>query len=194
MRNRKYFIFSLIASTVSFFLLIAHVNAKSVHPSQNQPINLKPEISNPYVEYNSDSEMYVNMRIWGDDIAPVKRPPVDLVIVIDESGSMHEKGKITYAKKAAKDLVSRLNSYDNIGIVAYSDYSRVIYPLQRLKNKKQVKRLIDDIYPTNATNLSSGLIEAVKQIKYTNYYSGEDFARYRNLKVSYFLTDLLTGA
>jgi len=183
MRNNKYLILSALLSLVAYFLIVVHVNAKSLHPAHKQPIIIKPEISNPYVEYGTDGEMYVNMKIWGKDVAPVKRPPVDLILVIDESGSMHEKGKLTYAKKAAKDLVSRLNSNDNIGIVAYSDYSRVIYPLQRLKNKKQVKRLIDNIYPTNATNLSSGLIEAIKQIKYGNYYFGHDSVRFRNLKI-----------
>ena len=161
--SKKHIYLSLLLTIFSFVLITAHASARSVKAG---PVHMKPEISNPYIEYNSDREMLVNMKLWGDEIRPVKRPPVNLILVIDESGSMNEKGKMTYAKKAAKNMINNLNSYDRVGIVAYSDYARVISPLQRLKNKSRLKRKIDRIYPTNATNLSSGLIEGIRELKY----------------------------
>ena len=137
MNNKKLVFTSLILTVFSFFLLVAHAGAKSVY---NGPVHVTPEISNPYVEYNSEREMLVNMKVWGDEIRPVKRPPVNLIIVIDESGSMNEKGKMTYARKAAKGLIDNLNSYDRVGVVAYSDYARLITPLQRLTNKSKLKK------------------------------------------------------
>ena len=161
--SKKHIYLSLLLTIFSFVLIAAHANARSVKAG---PVHMKPEISNPYVEYNSDRNMLVNMKLWGDEIRPVKRPPVNLILVIDESGSMNEKGKMTYAKKAAKNMINNLNSYDRVGIVAYSDYARIISPLQRLKNKSRLKRKIDRIYPTNATNLSAGLIEGIRELKY----------------------------
>lgn len=155
---------SIVVSTLAYLAIVAVSEAKS---GNSEPfVHFDPQISNPYVGHLSDKEMLVNMRLWGDDFAPAKRPPVNLVLVIDESGSMNERGKMTYARQAAKDLVSKLNGYDRVGIVAYSDYSRVVHPVQKLNDKTRVLRLIDTIHPTNSTNLSSGLIEGISQLQY----------------------------
>jgi len=164
---KKHIYLSLLLTIFSFALLAVHAGAKSLNGG---PVHIKPEISNPYVEYNSDREMLVNMKLWGDEIRPVKRPPVNLILVIDESGSMNERGKMSYAKKAAKSMINNLNGSDRVGVIAYSDYARVISPLQKLKNKSKLRRKIDKIYPTNATNLSAGLIEGIRELKYEDDY------------------------
>lgn len=164
---RPKFTVTAVSVLISVFLFVLFSSyADSGTDPEVPDIHFLPQISNPYIEYESGSEMLVNLGIRGEDFAPEIRPPVNLVLVIDESGSMSEHGKMTYARQAAKDMIKKLNSRDRVGIVTYSDYSKVVFPMQWLGNRSIVLRMIDSIHPTNSTNLSAGLIEGISQLKY----------------------------
>ena len=55
--------------------------------------------------------------------------PLDVVLVIDKSGSMSGE-KMTQAKEAAKIFVDLMKPGDKIGIVAFSDAENQVYPSQ----------------------------------------------------------------
>ncbi|MBE3098140.1 MAG: VWA domain-containing protein [Planctomycetes bacterium] len=73
-----------------------------------------------------------------EDLLPVssrmgRRPPLQIVFVIDSSGSMNEVAdgftKLTHAKSAVLDLGSALGPDDRAGIVAFAGEPRVASPL-----------------------------------------------------------------
>jgi len=73
-----------------------------------------------------------------EDLLPVssrmgRRPPLQIVFVIDASGSMNEVAdgftKLTHAKSAVLDLGSALGPDDRAGIVAFAGEPRVASPL-----------------------------------------------------------------
>ncbi len=133
--------------------------------SNTNKVSWDVKSSHPYVHRGSDGEVLVNLQIKGQEIRAPERAPVNLVLVIDRSGSMSEAGKMEYAKEAAKRIISGLGSSDRIGIVAYSTEVELIYPIQFLKDKQSVLSVVDSLYPTDSTNLSGGLTSGIDQLK-----------------------------
>ncbi len=90
--------------------------------------------------------------------------PVDIMIVLDSSGSMDDAGQnpdqpLQDAKHAAKVLIDQLDEdYDRVGLVSYARDAEFAYPLST--RYAEVKAAIDDLDADGYTNLGDGLYEA----------------------------------
>lgn len=103
--------------------------------------------------------VYVLIRFAAPElgVAPSKRPPLNLSLVLDRSGSMSERGKIEYLKTAAKMAVSRLGDRDAISIVEFDDKITTMVKAQRATEKDALARMIDTLTPRGSTNLAGGM-------------------------------------
>ena len=102
-----------------------------------------------------------------------QRKPMNLSVVIDRSGSMDDQQKMEFAKKAFVSLIDQLQPNDILSIVIYDDVVDVLRRAQKVGNNKQsIKRLIDEVYPRNSTNLGGGLVEGLRQAE---KFAGKEF-------------------
>jgi Ca-activated chloride channel family protein len=122
------------------------------------------KLSHPYVQKGSPGDMFLNLRIKGKEAELKERTPVNLVLVIDRSGSMGDRGKIEYAREAAKQIIAGLNKEDRLAIVAYSTEVELLYPIQLLTDKDRAASVVSALYPTDSTNLSGGLVRGIEQL------------------------------
>ena len=89
-----------------------------------------------------------------------QRPPVQLVLVVDTSGSMDQQGKMGYAKDAARQLVDKLLPTDQLAIVTYDSFATVSLPLQPRGDGAAAQAAIQQIVAGGSTNISGALESA----------------------------------
>lgn len=92
-------------------------------------------------------------------VATQDRPPLDVVLLVDVSGSMRD-APLAGAKNAAKRFVSAMRATDRVAIVAFSDEPRAV--LGFTSDAAALMRAIDSLQASGETALHDGLIVAAR--------------------------------
>lgn len=120
-----------------------------------------------------------------------QRPPVDICIVIDVSGSMScgtsmvnettgekessQLSVLDIVKHGVKAVIAVLDKNDRVSLVKYSDSGEVIFPLERVTtaSKYRISKILDDQGTEGCTNLWDGLHTGLQELRrnYSNRLS-----------------------
>ncbi|KAL3838251.1 hypothetical protein ACJIZ3_022842 [Penstemon smallii] len=94
------------------------------------------------------------------------RAPIDLVTVLDVSGSM-EGSKLALVKRAVNFVIDNLGPSDRISIVSFESHARRILPLSRMTEhgRNRAKRAVDLILAYGGTNIVEGLKKGVRVLE-----------------------------
>ena len=92
-------------------------------------------------------------------------PAINLTYLIDVSGSMSDENKLGLIKKSLCNQVDFLREEDSISIVTYGDTAKVVLSSTPVKNRKEIKSVINSLYASGCTNASDGLVLAYKENK-----------------------------
>ncbi len=90
------------------------------------------------------------------------RSPLELVVVIDKSGSMADAGKMTYAKEGVRQLVDQLGPSDNLTLIAFDSQIYRLYGPAPVTDRAAVKATVDRLLPDGSTNLHAALQTALE--------------------------------
>ena len=90
-------------------------------------IELAAEPTAELVRAGETAELAVRVRVSAGRLPGAARPPLNLVLVMDTSGSMAGE-PIEGARQAARDLIARLSPRDRIAVVAFHSRAEVIVP------------------------------------------------------------------
>jgi Ca-activated chloride channel family protein len=122
------------------------------------------ETDRPLIAHDSQTR-YVLATIAAPEGAPRQRPPVNLGLVIDRSGSMGGE-KIRLAKDAAVAAIRRLDSRDRFCVVSYDDFVEVVVPstIATAQAIKDAVRAIMSIEARGSTDLCGGWLRCCEQV------------------------------
>lgn len=91
--------------------------------------------------------------------------PLNLVLVIDKSGSMADSDKMSRVKESLKTMIGKLRPDDIISIVTFDTAAQVHCPAGRVGDGYSITRAIDYIQPGGSTNIHGGLILGYQEAK-----------------------------
>lgn len=91
------------------------------------------------------------------------RVPVDLVTVLDISGSMAGT-KLALLKRAMGFVIQNLGSNDRLSVIAFSSTARRLFPLHRMTDTGRLQALqaVNSLVANGGTNIAEGLRKGAK--------------------------------
>lgn len=131
-----------------------------------QLVEVAAEATSTKVLAGEPAALAVRVRVSAGGLPSAKRPPLDLVIVLDTSGSMAGE-PIAAARAAAADLIARLGPDDRVGVVAFDSRARVVLPTVRLSPVARVwaQMAIRRLEAHGTTDLAGGLALGLQLIE-----------------------------
>ncbi|CAK9136103.1 unnamed protein product [Ilex paraguariensis] len=96
-------------------------------------------------------------------ISQTVRAPVDLVTVLDISGSMAGT-KLALLKRAMGFVIQNLGPNDRLAVIAFSSTARRLFPLRRMSDtgKQQALQAVNSLVANGGTNIAEGLRKGAK--------------------------------
>lgn len=91
------------------------------------------------------------------------RAPVDLVTVLDISGSMAGT-KLALLKRAMGFVIQNLSSSDRLSVIAFSSTARRLFPLRQMNDtgRQQALQAVNSLVANGGTNIAEGLRKGAK--------------------------------
>jgi Ca-activated chloride channel family protein len=125
------------------------------------PVSVEVQSTQSKILMGSDGRVSVAVGMTArklPDMPDQPIQPVDLVVVLDRSGSM-DGAKIDDARKAIVGLIDRLSVEDRFALVTYSNDVQTVSRLVGLENdqRSRLVRAVEHIQAQGGTNLGGGL-------------------------------------
>ncbi|MBT9312991.1 vWA domain-containing protein [Leptothoe kymatousa] len=92
-----------------------------------------------------------------------ERPPLNLCLVLDQSGSMGGH-PIKTVRAAAKQIIDSLAPDDRISIISFDHEARVVVPNQSVTATDTIKQAIDGIRAGGGTSIDAGLKLGIEEV------------------------------
>jgi Ca-activated chloride channel family protein len=135
------------------------------HADARPSIQLDARLGNPVLLADHKSTVYLKVGLHGQEVgANARRPPVNICLAIDRSGSMAGE-KLVRARDGAIAALRRLSPEDTVSVVAYDDTVDVLVPASAASQRGIIEQGILALQPGGSTALYAGVVKCAQQVR-----------------------------
>jgi len=139
------------------------------HPGNDEILKASGHLVQNKVLLGSDGTVGLSLTLQAEDLATGDRPAsrnVDMVIVLDRSGSMQGR-KLEDARRAVLKLLSNLSAKDRFALVTYSEGVQIASGLVNVTqdNRGHLVSEVNGVRAGGGTNLGAGLQAGINMLR-----------------------------
>ena len=129
------------------------------YPTPNGPHPFQPTVTVMDTPWNAGTQL-VHIGIQGEMPEVDARPPLNLVFLIDSSGSMDSPNKLPLLKQSFRLMLSELRPEDQVSIVAYAGSSGQVLEPTSAAERPTILAALDRLSAGGSTAGQAGLQQA----------------------------------
>ncbi|MDY7023781.1 MAG: VWA domain-containing protein, partial [Cyanobacteriota bacterium] len=127
-------------------------------------VSLHPVLNDPNLDINQgNNQRQLSLSVSAISNRIEHHVPLNLCLILDHSGSMSGRPLET-VKKAAGELIDRLNPGDRISVVVFDHRAKVLIPNQDIDNPESIKKQINRLKTSGGTAIDEGLKLGIEEL------------------------------
>ena len=134
--------------------MINYFSYAYAEPSDGRPFTVHVEVSQ--APWRPAHEL-VRIGLKGKSIPRASRPPINLVFLVDVSGSMQAWNKLPLLKRTLRLLVGQLDERDSVAMVVYAGAAGVVLPPTHGDDHAAILEALNRLRAGGSTNGGEGI-------------------------------------
>ncbi len=123
-------------------------------PDDDAPFSVTTELSS--CPWNSSAQL-LSVGVQGKEISSSERVPMNIVFLLDVSGSMYSEDKLPLMVEAFSMLAENLTAEDRVSIVTYAGSDAVLLEGAKGSDYKKIIKVLNSLEAGGSTNGSAGI-------------------------------------
>ena len=155
----------LSSFAAAFLCAVSLLPLSACAQSTDLPVRLRVELDRPVLPAGSSQRVVLKIALDSLRLPRSEaRPPVNLTLVLDRSGSMNGE-KLEHAKDAAIEAVRRLAPDDVFSLVIFDHEVNTLVPACRVGDRHDLEALIRSIYARGNTAIYGGVTQGAAELR-----------------------------
>ena len=129
------------------------------YPQPEGDAPFRPDVTVFQTPWNAGTQL-VRIGLQGRSAEVAARPPLNLVFLVDTSGSMEDPRKLPLLQQALRLVLPQLRESDQVAIVAYAGSAGVVLPPTKATDTAKITAALEGLSSGGGTAGEAGLSEA----------------------------------